>query len=174
MAGVMVWSAIVYDTQSPLGLIHRPLTATSTTSFSYMCSHSWQGSREPFFNRTMLGHTKQGCHKIASATLPPFPGLLDRQIYHQSIISDHLGWQVGQHTSLVELEAHLQQLWNGTSYGTCIIWLSEHPHAILEDERDGPKGNMFCAGKYLEISGLGFFAEKTVTEINYLPGHATD
>ncbi|GFV17671.1 transposable element Tcb1 transposase [Trichonephila clavipes] len=30
-------------------------------------------------------------------------------------IWDHLGWQVGQPTSLVELEARLQQLWNEIS-----------------------------------------------------------
>ncbi|GFV41198.1 hypothetical protein TNCV_2979521 [Trichonephila clavipes] len=32
----------------------------------------------------MLDHIQQGCHKTASTTLPPFPGLLDSWICHQS------------------------------------------------------------------------------------------
>ncbi|GFU71442.1 hypothetical protein TNCV_2378291 [Trichonephila clavipes] len=57
----------------------------SKTSFSHICCHSWQGSKEPFFNKIiLLGHTQQQYHKTASATLPPFPGLLDLQICHQS------------------------------------------------------------------------------------------
>ncbi|GFX05547.1 hypothetical protein TNCV_3434511 [Trichonephila clavipes] len=55
----------------------------------------------------MLVHTQQGCHKIASTTLPPFPDL--SPIEH---IWDHLGRQAGQPTSLVELQARLQKLWN--------------------------------------------------------------
>ncbi|GFV54394.1 hypothetical protein TNCV_57461 [Trichonephila clavipes] len=32
------------------------------------------GLQEPFFNKSMLGHTQQGSHKTAT-TLPPYPGL---------------------------------------------------------------------------------------------------
>ncbi|GFX68797.1 hypothetical protein TNCV_4070411 [Trichonephila clavipes] len=35
----------------------------------------------------MLGYIQQGYQKITSASLPPFPGLLDPQICHQSKIS---------------------------------------------------------------------------------------
>ncbi|GFT16419.1 uncharacterized protein TNCV_280841 [Trichonephila clavipes] len=58
------------------------------TSFNHMCCHSWQGSQEPLFSKTMLGPTPQEYHKTTSSTLLPFPGLLDPQICHQSSTSD--------------------------------------------------------------------------------------
>ncbi|GFV04703.1 uncharacterized protein TNCV_4476441 [Trichonephila clavipes] len=39
-----------------------------------MCCHSCNGSQEPFFNKTMLGLTRQGCHKTVSVLLLPFLG----------------------------------------------------------------------------------------------------
>ncbi|GFY23270.1 hypothetical protein TNCV_3939661 [Trichonephila clavipes] len=60
----------------------------------------------------MFGHTQQGYHKAVFAPLPPIPGLLYPQISHQSSLS---GRQIGQPTTLVELEACLQQLWNEMS-----------------------------------------------------------
>ncbi|GFS83693.1 uncharacterized protein TNCV_610411 [Trichonephila clavipes] len=50
------------------------------TSCYHMCNHSCNGSQEPFFNKTMLGLTRQECHKTVSALLLPFLGLPDPQI----------------------------------------------------------------------------------------------
>ncbi|GFW95334.1 uncharacterized protein TNCV_2970561 [Trichonephila clavipes] len=41
-------------------------------SCNHMCCHSCNGSQEPFFNKTMLGLTRQGYHKTISALLLPF------------------------------------------------------------------------------------------------------
>ncbi|GFT26506.1 uncharacterized protein TNCV_3603561 [Trichonephila clavipes] len=46
-----------------------------------------RGSQEPFFNKTMLGLTRQRCHKTVSALLLPFLDLPDPQICLQSSIS---------------------------------------------------------------------------------------
>ncbi|GFV64572.1 transposable element Tcb2 transposase [Trichonephila clavipes] len=48
------------------------------TFFSHMCCHSWQDSQEPFFNKAMLIHTQQGCHKTAFTTLPHVLSLMKR------------------------------------------------------------------------------------------------
>ncbi|GFW06017.1 transposable element Tcb1 transposase [Trichonephila clavipes] len=74
-----------------------------------------QRLQEPFFNRTMLRFTRQGCHKTVSAQLPPFLSLPDPQISLQSSIfieRDHLGRRNGNPTSLNELESRFQQIWN--------------------------------------------------------------
>ncbi|GFV77026.1 uncharacterized protein TNCV_690961 [Trichonephila clavipes] len=59
----------------------------STTYCNYMCSHSCNGSHEPFFNKTTLGLTWQGCHKTVSTMLLPILGLPYSQICLQSSIS---------------------------------------------------------------------------------------
>ncbi|GFV55940.1 transposable element Tcb2 transposase [Trichonephila clavipes] len=60
--------------------------------------------------------TRQGCHKTVSAlvTTHPWPARSPdlSPIEH---IWDHLGWRVGHPTSLNELEARLQQIWNEMS-----------------------------------------------------------
>ncbi|GFV71874.1 uncharacterized protein TNCV_2458091 [Trichonephila clavipes] len=86
------------------------------TSCNYMCCLSCNGSQEPFFNKTMPGLTRQGCHKAVSALLVPLLGLADPQICLQlSISGNHFGWRVGHPTSLNELETWLQQIWNEMS-----------------------------------------------------------
>ncbi|GFX61942.1 uncharacterized protein TNCV_3777531 [Trichonephila clavipes] len=45
------------------------------TSCNPMCCHSCNGSQEPFFNKTMLVRTWQGCHKTIFALLLHFLGL---------------------------------------------------------------------------------------------------
>ncbi|GFU18892.1 uncharacterized protein TNCV_1086201 [Trichonephila clavipes] len=57
----------------------------SMISCNNMCCNN--GSQEPFFNKTMLRLTRQGCHKTVSALLLPFLGLLDPQIRLQSSVS---------------------------------------------------------------------------------------
>ncbi|GFU32425.1 transposable element Tcb2 transposase [Trichonephila clavipes] len=99
-ASVMVWGAIAYNTRLPLVLIRG-----TTTSCNHTCCHSCNGSQEPFFNKTMLGLTLQGCHKTISALLLLF-------LEH---IWDDLGRRVGNPTNLNELEARVQQIWNEMS-----------------------------------------------------------
>jgi hypothetical protein len=48
------------------------------------------------------------------------------------------------------------------------IWGTENPHATVEHVRDLPKVNVFCAVSSCKIYGPFFFAETTVTCINYL------
>ncbi|GFU85375.1 uncharacterized protein TNCV_2386791 [Trichonephila clavipes] len=69
------------------------------------------GSQEPFFNKTMPGLTRQECYKTVFALLLPFLGLPDPQISLQSSISG-INWdgELGNSTSLNELEARLQQI----------------------------------------------------------------
>ncbi|GFY35124.1 putative transposable element [Trichonephila clavipes] len=57
----------------------------------HMCCPSCNGSQKPFFNKTMLGLTRQGCHKTVSLLLPSFLGLPDSQIFLQSSISEIIG-----------------------------------------------------------------------------------
>ncbi|GFW13607.1 uncharacterized protein TNCV_1210731 [Trichonephila clavipes] len=84
----------------------------SKTSCNHMCCHSCNAFQEPFFNKTMLGLTRQGCHKT-STTLPwPAQSPYLSPIKH---IWYHLGRQKGHPTSLNELEARLQQIWNEMS-----------------------------------------------------------
>ncbi|GFW33841.1 uncharacterized protein TNCV_3589261 [Trichonephila clavipes] len=70
--------------------------------------------KELFFNKTMLDHTKQGCHKTVSSLLLPFLGLPDPQICLQSSISGII-WDGELRERLNELEARLQQIWKEMS-----------------------------------------------------------
>ncbi|GFS57030.1 uncharacterized protein TNCV_4238211 [Trichonephila clavipes] len=87
----------------------------SMTSCNHMSYHSCNGSQVPFFNKIMLGLTRQGCHKTLS-TVTNLPWLARSpdlpQIEH---IWDHLGRRVGHPTSLNKLDARLQQIWNEMS-----------------------------------------------------------
>ncbi|GFW69937.1 uncharacterized protein TNCV_1403901 [Trichonephila clavipes] len=82
----MVWGVIAYDLRSPLILIHGTMAAQGYV----------HDILQPHVLLLMVGlpgaifqqdHTQQGCHKTASTPLPPFLGLLDSQICHQSRIS---------------------------------------------------------------------------------------
>ncbi|GFS53376.1 transposable element Tcb2 transposase [Trichonephila clavipes] len=93
------WNQVVFSDESRFNLssydnsvrVWKPRgeqpSGMSMTSRNHMFCHSCNGSQEPFFNKTMLGLTRQGCHKTASALLLPFLGLLDPQICFQSSIS---------------------------------------------------------------------------------------
>ncbi|GFW81839.1 uncharacterized protein TNCV_2885131 [Trichonephila clavipes] len=48
------------------------MTRMSMTPCNHMCCHSCNGSQEPFFNKTVLGLARQGCHKTVSALLLSF------------------------------------------------------------------------------------------------------
>ncbi|GFV61201.1 transposable element Tcb1 transposase [Trichonephila clavipes] len=85
-AGVMVWGAIAYNTQSPVILI-RGTMAAPWYVLDILQPHVLPlMQRLPFFNNTMLGLTRQGCHKTVSALLLPFLGLPNPQICLQSSI----------------------------------------------------------------------------------------
>ncbi|GFW19663.1 transposable element Tcb2 transposase [Trichonephila clavipes] len=76
-AVVMVWGAIFYYTRSPLVLIRGTMT-TQRYVHDILQPHVLpliQRLRGAFFNKTMLGFTRQGCHKTVSALLLSFLGL---------------------------------------------------------------------------------------------------
>ncbi|GFT05976.1 transposable element Tcb1 transposase [Trichonephila clavipes] len=73
-AGVMVWGAIVYNTRPSLVLI------CDTIAERYDHDTSCNGSQEPFFNKTMIDLTSEGCRKTVSTLLLPLFGLPDLQI----------------------------------------------------------------------------------------------
>ncbi|GFW54327.1 uncharacterized protein TNCV_3702881 [Trichonephila clavipes] len=85
------------------------------TSCNYVCCHSCNGSQEPFFNKTMLGLTRQRCHKTISALLLPFPCLPDTQFVSNRAYLGSFGRQIGNPTSVNELDVRLQQIWNEMS-----------------------------------------------------------
>ncbi|GFV64447.1 transposable element Tcb2 transposase [Trichonephila clavipes] len=60
--------------------------------------------------------TQQGCHKTVSALLLPFLGLPDPKFVSVRAYVYHLGRRVGFPTSLNELEARLQKIWNEMSH----------------------------------------------------------
>ncbi|GFX88024.1 transposable element Tcb2 transposase [Trichonephila clavipes] len=111
----MVWGAITYNTRSPLVLIHGTMT-THWYAHDILQPHVL-----PFMQRLPRAIFQQDNARSYTArvsqdylrtvkTLPwpaRFPDL--SPIKH---IWDHLGWQVGLPTSLNELEARLQQMWN--------------------------------------------------------------
>ncbi|GFV51279.1 transposable element Tcb2 transposase [Trichonephila clavipes] len=71
-AGVMVCGTLTYNTWSLLVLIHGTMTAQGYAhDILYMYCHSCNGSQEPFFNKTMLGLIRQGCHKTVFTLLHP-------------------------------------------------------------------------------------------------------
>ncbi|GFW86714.1 uncharacterized protein TNCV_2808691 [Trichonephila clavipes] len=85
-------------------------------SCNHMCCHSYNGSQEPFFNKTRSASHRKGVTKLSahcyypSLTWPNFPDV--SPIEH---IWDHLGRRVGHPTSLNKLEAALQKIWNEMS-----------------------------------------------------------
>ncbi|GFW98209.1 RNase H domain-containing protein [Trichonephila clavipes] len=76
-----------------------------------MCCHSCNGSEEPFFNKTILGLTRQG---LRTVTIFPWPAQ-SPHLSPMEHIWDHLRRRVGHSMSLNELEAMLQQIWNEMS-----------------------------------------------------------
>jgi hypothetical protein len=48
------------------------------------------------------------------------------------------------------------------------IWVTDNPHATIEYVRDSPKVNAFCAVSSCKVYRQFFFAETSVTGINYL------
>ncbi|GFX95668.1 transposable element Tcb1 transposase [Trichonephila clavipes] len=89
----------------------------SMTSCNHMCCHSCNDSQDPFFNKTMLGLTLQGFFNrdcLRTVTTFPWPAR-SPDLSPSKHILDPLGRRVGHFTSLNELEARLQQIWNEMS-----------------------------------------------------------
>ncbi|GFU92675.1 transposable element Tcb1 transposase [Trichonephila clavipes] len=73
-----------------------------------MCCYSCNGSQGPFFNKTLLGCT---WHCLRTVTTLPWHAQ-SPDLPPVAHIWDHLERRVGHPTSLNELEARLQQIWN--------------------------------------------------------------
>ena len=55
---------------------------------------------------------------------------------------------------------------NGTVYRHNVrIWSEENPHAIIEDERDSPKVNVFCVILKYHVYGPFFFEENVTGDV---------
>ncbi|GFX18238.1 hypothetical protein TNCV_4305401 [Trichonephila clavipes] len=73
------------------------------------------------FNKTMFGLTRQGCHKThKSPDVSP--------IEH---IWDHLGWRVGQFTSLNELKTTTNMKRNASRHHTLLVCLNARSYRIV-------------------------------------------
>ncbi|GFT91170.1 transposable element Tcb1 transposase [Trichonephila clavipes] len=79
----------------------------SMASCNHMCCHSYNGSQEPHKARV-----SQDC--LRTVTIIPWPAR-SRDLSPIEYIWDHLGRRIGHSTSLNELEARLQQIWNEIS-----------------------------------------------------------
>ncbi|GFV99844.1 transposable element Tcb2 transposase [Trichonephila clavipes] len=110
-AGVLVLGVIVYNTLLPLVLIRGTLTAQRYVHDILQCHVLTLMQRL----NTMIGLTRQGYYKTLSALLLPFLLLLVPRLSPIELIFDHLGRRVGHPTTLNELEARVQQLWNKMS-----------------------------------------------------------
>ncbi|KAJ4441364.1 hypothetical protein ANN_11219 [Periplaneta americana] len=55
-----------------------------------------------------------------------------------------------------------------TNRGYCNNSETEHPHTIVEYEKDSPKVNVFCSISRYKLYGPFFFTERTVTGHTYL------
>ncbi|GFT65136.1 transposable element Tcb2 transposase [Trichonephila clavipes] len=123
----MVWGVISYNTRSHLVLIRGTMTAQRYVH-DILQPHvlpSMQRLTRAIFNKTMLDLPRQGCHKTVSRTVAtlPWPAQSPKlsPIEH---IWDHLRRRVGHPTSLNELEAMLQQIWNGNVTSSCVFSLN--------------------------------------------------
>ncbi|GFX00334.1 uncharacterized protein TNCV_1273281 [Trichonephila clavipes] len=85
-AGVILWDAIAGNTRSPLVFI-RGIMTSHRNVHDILQLHVLPFMQQPFFNKTMLGLIRQGCHKTVSALLLPLRDLPDPQICLQSSIS---------------------------------------------------------------------------------------
>ncbi|GFW13573.1 uncharacterized protein TNCV_1210391 [Trichonephila clavipes] len=72
----MVWGAIAYNTRSPPSIDPGPAVCPGHPATTYVATHA-TASWSHFFNKTILGHTGQGCHNTVFTLLLSFLGLLD-------------------------------------------------------------------------------------------------
>ncbi|GFV95022.1 transposable element Tcb2 transposase [Trichonephila clavipes] len=117
-AGVMEWNAIVYNTRSPLVLIRVTMTPQwyvhDIVQPQLLPLMQWlpgaifqQDNARPHTARV-----SQDC--LRTVTTFPWPARCP-DLSPIEYIWDHLGRRVGHPTSLNELEARLQQIWNEMS-----------------------------------------------------------
>ncbi|GFT54230.1 transposable element Tcb1 transposase [Trichonephila clavipes] len=114
----MVWGVIAYNTRSPL------ILTRGTMTFQWYVHNILPPQVFPLMQRLPGAISQQGNARLLTARVSQdclrtlttlswpdgFPDL--SPIEH---ICDHLGWRVGHPTSLNELEARLQQIWNEMS-----------------------------------------------------------
>ncbi|GFV34649.1 transposable element Tcb2 transposase [Trichonephila clavipes] len=82
-ASEMVWGAIAYNTWSLRGNMTTQWYVHDILQ-PHVLPLMQRLTQKPFFNKTMLGLTRQGCHKTVSTLLLLFLGLRDSQIRLQS------------------------------------------------------------------------------------------
>ncbi|GFV37079.1 transposable element Tcb1 transposase [Trichonephila clavipes] len=115
-AAVTVWGVIAYNTRSPQVLIHGTMMIAQRyvhdTLQPHVLSLMQRLPGATVSTCQMLGLPRQGYnkHKIVGALL-----LLSLNLSPIKHIWDYLGLRVGYPTSLIELEARLQQIWNEMS-----------------------------------------------------------
>ncbi|GFT82750.1 transposable element Tcb2 transposase [Trichonephila clavipes] len=144
-AGVMVWGAIAYNTWSPLVLIHGSMIAQWYVH-DILQPHAWPlMQRLPgaiFQQDNARPHTarlSQDCLRTVSTL--PWPAQ-SPDLSPIEPIWNHLGRRLGHSTSLNEIEAMLQQIWNEMSQD-----ITQNLYASMPDRiescictRDGSTG----------------------------------
>ncbi|GFV81479.1 transposable element Tcb1 transposase [Trichonephila clavipes] len=131
-AGVRVWCAIAYSTRSPLVMIRGTMTAEwypSGTTSTCVAPHATV-PRSHFSTRHYSASHSKGVSGLNTVTTLSCPVRLPdlSPIEH---ICDHLGGRVGNSTSLNELEARLQQIWNEMSHHTELVFLNAQSYRIM-------------------------------------------
>ncbi|GFX16800.1 transposable element Tcb1 transposase [Trichonephila clavipes] len=123
----MIWDAIAYSTRSPLVLIH------GTTTAQLYVHDILQPHVLPFMQRLpgaifeqdnarpYTARVSQDC--LCIVTTLPWPAR-SPDVSPIEHIWDNLGWRVRHPTSLNELEARLQQIWNEMSRDTQNLYAS--------------------------------------------------
>ncbi|KFM75858.1 Transposable element Tcb2 transposase, partial [Stegodyphus mimosarum] len=118
-AGVMVWGVIAYNTRSPLVFFRGTMTAQRYVHEILQPHVLPLMQRLPgaiFQQGNARYHTARVSHDCLR-TVTTFPWTArSPDLSPIKHIWDHLGRQVGHPTSLNELEARLQQIWNEMSH----------------------------------------------------------
>ncbi|GFS92478.1 transposable element Tcb2 transposase [Trichonephila clavipes] len=148
-AGVMVWGTIAYNTWLPLVLIRGTITAQQYPAADILQPHVFSlMQRLPgaiFQQDNAQSHTTrvlQDC--LHTVTTLPWPALAPDFSPIENIW-DHLGLRVGHPTSLNELEARLQQIWNEMSQDLIQNLYASMPDRIafaLEEIQQGIKSSV--------------------------------
>ncbi|GFT84251.1 uncharacterized protein TNCV_1150441 [Trichonephila clavipes] len=84
------------------------------TFCNHMCCHSCNGSQDPFFNNSQPHTVRVSQDYLRTVVTLPWSARTP-DLYPIEHIWDNLGWRVEHPTSLNELEARLQQIWNEIS-----------------------------------------------------------
>ncbi|GFV88454.1 transposable element Tcb2 transposase [Trichonephila clavipes] len=132
-AGVKVWGAIAYNTRLPLVLIRGTMTSKRYVNYILQphvlsLMHRLPGASFQHDNaRPHMERVSQGC--LRTVTTLPWP-VRSADLSPIEHFWNHLGRRVGHSTSLNELEARLQQIWNKMSQNIIQNWYTSMPDHI--------------------------------------------